>query len=426
MRFLPRVGFALLVSMALGTVLGSCTHRGTPAPVPSQTAVPTSRIVYVNAKTGNDKNNGSQTTPYKTVTRALAAVASPGPIPVQDIEIASGDYNVANGEKFPLQIPATTVLTINGSLYGRGQSHGAFIDGAGEDTVYEKIVDAPAGTYYTTVEIGSVATGITMTNLYVGAAAPKLPLATTQYHAVDLMGVMTGTTSSFDAPPKAGVPRLNGILVPGGTLTCTSCAIGGTGYAIAAFSLADSTCPSTQCPAVTLSGASGTGQGSVAGSTGIRTDGTATIIVSNQSFSSSTVAFADDYPPMVTGGVTPVNVDFGQGPESPNSSGGNVFIGAKKTEISLGLANEEVTGFGDTWTPNVQGSGPHGVYKVDQNFDAGKSGMNFTIADGLANTRVRVGPFKQATPTPSTSPSTSPSGSASASPTTSASASPPA
>jgi hypothetical protein len=415
MRFLPRVCFALLASIALGSVLGSCTHRGTPAPIPSQTIAPTSRTVYVNAKTGSDKNNGAQTTPYKTITRALAAVASPGPIPVQDIEVAAGDYNVANGEKFPLQIPTTTTLTINGSLYGRGRAKGTFVDGAGEDTVFEKIVNAPARTYYTTVEIGTTATGISMTGVYIGASAPKLPLATTQFHAVDLMGQLTATTSSFDSPPTAGVARLNGVLIPGGTLSCTSCSIGGTGYAIAIFSVPTSDCGSagTQCPTLTMTGPSISGQGSIGGSTGIRTDGTAIITLSNQSFSSSTVGLTDNYPPILSG-FTPEHIDLGQG--LGNSTGGNILLGASTTEISLILANDGVSAYGDTWNPNTQGTDPHGQYKTDTTFDAGKSGRNVTIADGLAGTQVHVGPFKQPTPTPSTSPSTSPSGSTTPSP----------
>ena len=100
MRLLPRVGFALLASIALASVLGSCTHRGTPAPLPSLTAVPTQRTVFVNAKTGIDTSNGSQATPYKTITRAFKAVASPGPIPVLDVEIAAATTTPPTAKSF--------------------------------------------------------------------------------------------------------------------------------------------------------------------------------------------------------------------------------------------------------------------------------------------------------------------------------------
>jgi Protein of unknown function (DUF1565) len=415
MRILPRVCFALLATLALASVLGSCTRRGTPSPLPSGSGVPTSRTVYVNAKTGNDKSNGSQTTPFKTVTRALVVAASPGPIPVTDIEIATGDYNAANGEKFPLQFPSATTLTINGTRYGRGESKGTFIDGAGEDTAFEKIVDAQAGSYFTTMEFGTSASGINLTNLYVGVALPKLPIATTIYNALDVMGSVTATTAAFESA-TAREPRLNGVLVPGGTFACTSCAIGGTGYAIAAFSLATSDCgTATQCPTLTLTGPATSGQGLIGGTTGIRTDGSAIVTVSNQTFSSSNIGFADDFPPILIG-IVPVLVDLGQGPESPNSTGGNVLLGALTTEISLTLAGDTVTAFGDTWNPNIQGTDASGQFKSDLIFGPGKHGRNVTVANAIAGARVKVGPFKHATPTPSTSPSTSPTGSTTPSP----------
>jgi hypothetical protein len=416
MRLLPRVGFALLVSVALASVLGSCTHRGTPAPIPSMTAVPTQRTVFVNAKTGSDTSNGSQTTPYKTITRALRAVASPGPIPVLDIEIASGDYNTANGEKFPLVIPPVMGLVINGSLYGRGVTKGAFVDGAGEDTGYEKLVGAPAGSFFTTIAIQPTAQ-ISVTNLYVGVLRPALPSGLAIYDAFDDVGSLTGTTSSFNSPPTLGTPRLNGVLVAGGTLNCASCTIGGKGYAIAAFSIATSDCSTgTQCPTVTLTGPPASGNGSIGAPIGIRTDGSAFVTASNQTFSSGLVAYSDDYAPLVTTGLTPGLVDFGQGQGSPQSTGNNVFLGARTSEISLTLSGGTIAAFGDTWNPNVQGSNPSGQYRVDTIFSQGASGRNVTIAASATGAKVHVGPFKQPTPSPSTSPTGSPSGSPSPSP----------
>ncbi|HTA37789.1 MAG TPA: DUF1565 domain-containing protein, partial [Candidatus Acidoferrales bacterium] len=290
MRFVPRVAFALLVSAALGVVLGSCTHRGTPAPLPSMTTQPTERTVYVNARTGSDSANGSQATPYKTITKALKAVASPGPIPVLDIELANGDYNTANGEVFPLVLPSVTGLVINGSTYGHLAVRGAFIDGAGEDTAYEKAVSAPAGSYYTTIAIPP-GVQVSMTSLYVGAKNPKLP-GTATYDAIDLLGQLTGTTASFNAPPTLGAPRLNGVLVAGGTFSCASCSVAGKNYAIAAFSIPGTQCGGSsssgsgggQCPTVTLTGGN-TGPGSIGGPIGIRSDGTAAVTASNQTFS---------------------------------------------------------------------------------------------------------------------------------------------
>jgi hypothetical protein len=420
MRLLPRVCFTLLASVALASVLGGagCTHRGTPSPLPSGSGVPTARTVYVNAKTGNDKNNGDQSTPFKTVTRAIAVAASPGAIPVTDVEIAAGDYNAANGEKFPLTIPVGG-LTINGSLYGRGQSRGSFVDGAGDDTALEKVLGVAAGSYYTTFVVPSTLQGsVSITNLYVGATSPKLPLASTVYDSIDLMGGLSATTSAFETSAKRGIAKLNGILLPGGTLNCTSCAIGGTGWAIAAFSLPTSDCTSamTQCPTVTLTGPSNTGPGQIGARTGIRTDGSALITASNQAFTSYVTAFADDYTPIVSG-IAPQGVDFGQGPGTPQSTGGNVFLGAHATEIALGLAGDFVAAFGDTWNTKTQGTGGSGQYRSDVTFKPGASGLNVTIASSATGAKVKVGPFKHATPTPSASPSGSPSASPTASPT---------
>jgi hypothetical protein len=410
MRLLPRVGFALLGSVALASVLGSCTHRGTPAPIPSMTAVPTQRTVFVNAKSGSDTSNGSQTTPYKTITRALKAVASPGPIPVLDIEVASGDYNSANGEVFPLIVPSVTGLVINGSLYGRGVTKGSYIDGAGEDAAYEKTIGAAAGSFYTTIAIQSGAQ-VSVTGLYFGTSHPALP-GLAVYDSVDLLGQLTGTTASFNSPPTLGFTRLNGVLVAGGTFNCASCAVGGRGYAIAAFAIPSTTCggssSSSGCPTLTLTGPAMTGQGAIGGPIGIRSDGSAIVTVSNQTFSSGLTAFSDDYPPLVSG-IVPVQADFGQGEGSPPSTGNNVFLGARTSEIALSLSGDGVVAFGDTWNPNIQGTNASGQFRADTIFSPGDSGRNVTIASSATGAKVHVGPFKQPTASPSTSPSGSPS-----------------
>jgi hypothetical protein len=398
------------------------------------TTVPTERTVYVNAKTGNDTTNNGQSssTPYKTITKALKAVASPGPIPVLDIEVANGVYNAANGEVFPLVVPSVTGLVINGSTYGvRGTSKGAFIDGAGEDTVYEKAVGGVAKSSYTSIVI-PIGAQVSMTNMYVGASHPALPGAAV-YDAVDVLGQLTGTTSAFN-PSIVRVPgRLNGVLVAGGTLSCASCSIAGRFYAIATFAIPATVCGGSSgsggssggsgsgngsCPILTLTGPQISGQGSIIGLEGIKTDGTATIVVSNQTFSGESIAFSDDYKPFLTG-IVPVPADFGQGGGTPQSTGGNIFLGARTSVISLGLPGDEVDAYGDTWNQNSQGSGSNGQFRSEFIFAPGAAGTNVTIASAANGAKVRVGPFKHPTPTPSASPSGSPSGSPSASPTAS-------
>ncbi|TAJ14107.1 MAG: DUF1565 domain-containing protein, partial [Planctomycetota bacterium] len=57
--------------------------------------------VYVDAGLGSDTTgDGSQTTPWRTVTHALASVSGPGMV----VHVAPGLYDAALGEQFPLQI----------------------------------------------------------------------------------------------------------------------------------------------------------------------------------------------------------------------------------------------------------------------------------------------------------------------------------
>ena len=102
---------------------------------------------------------------------------------------------------------------------GAEQRKGAFVDGAGEDTAYEKLVGAAPGSFFTTIAIQPSAS-ISVTSLYVGTSRPALPNVSAVYDAFDDVGSLTGTSSSFNSPPKLGTLRLSGVLVAGGTLDC--------------------------------------------------------------------------------------------------------------------------------------------------------------------------------------------------------------
>jgi parallel beta-helix repeat protein len=108
--------------------------------------------LYVNAGTGNDSNAGtSSTSAFKTITKALS-VAVLG----QNINVAAGTYDTANGETFPLYIPAGVSLTGNES--NKGSS--TIILGGGTPTVY-------APSYISNAVVmgsGSVLAGFTITN----------------------------------------------------------------------------------------------------------------------------------------------------------------------------------------------------------------------------------------------------------------------
>jgi hypothetical protein len=98
-------------------------------------------------------------------------------------------------------------------------------------------------------------------------------------------------------------------------------------------------------------------------------------------------------------------VDFGGG--LADSPGGNIFLGAGISEISIVRRYETVTALDDTWNPLQQGAGGSGQYKRMKTFGSGASGKNVTILHNARGSTVTVGPA--VVPTPSASPSTSPS-----------------
>ncbi|MGJ5672322.1 MAG: S-layer homology domain-containing protein [Nostochopsis sp.] len=79
--------------------------------------------IYVNPITGNDTNAGSRLVPYKTLTRALKAAKT-----AMIIQLAPGNYSSANGEIFPLIVPAGVMVVGNEATKGQG----IVISGSGE------------------------------------------------------------------------------------------------------------------------------------------------------------------------------------------------------------------------------------------------------------------------------------------------------
>jgi Protein of unknown function (DUF1565) len=83
--------------------------------------------LFVDALLGDDAlGNGSASTPYRTVTRALLDASGPGPTAVH---LAPGTYNQGLGETFPL------VLGPSVSLLGAGAYHCVISGGGGETLV---------------------------------------------------------------------------------------------------------------------------------------------------------------------------------------------------------------------------------------------------------------------------------------------------
>ncbi|MBC7822763.1 MAG: S-layer homology domain-containing protein [Candidatus Parcubacteria bacterium] len=75
----------------------------------------TSPILYVNPTSGSDSAAGSQSTPFKTIARALQQIRSG-----TTIQLASGTYSTASGETFPLFIPSGVTVLGNESNKGNG------------------------------------------------------------------------------------------------------------------------------------------------------------------------------------------------------------------------------------------------------------------------------------------------------------------
>jgi len=397
--FLIAVAAIAAVGIAGGT---ACTRWGQPGPI-TPTIGPISSI-YVSAATGSDTSgNGSLNSPFKTLTKAVAvlvaATSSPNGV---TIFLGTGDYDAANGEKFPIVVPKS--VTITGSNYGAGPKGGSFIDGFGEDTIFERIAHTAPHSVYTTLEVVPPAS-VGFGSAYVGASTVRLPSSRALYASVDVIGIFNGSTANFGAGITSRARNLNGMLVASGTLACDSCQIRGNGFGIGALTVPlPTTSPSSGVPSIALTHSRGdsTVGANVAD---ILTDGSANLNVSGETFARQGYAYTDSFTPVVPSTIRG-SIDFGGGVTS--SPGGNVFIGARTTEIFVTRRNETVSALDDTWNPNEQRANINGKYTRKITFGSGSVGKNVTILHSAIGSTVTVGPAPAPTPTPSTTPSGSP------------------
>jgi hypothetical protein len=403
-----------LAALVSGT---ACTRWGKPSAIPA-TITPISSI-HVNPTTGSDTSgNGSLDKPYKTLTKAVEVLSSSKLSSSIVIYLANGDYTAANGEKFPIVIP--TAVTITGMNFGSGARRGTFIDGFGQDTLFEELVHAPPRSAYTTLEIAA-GIKVTMSEIYLGASTLKLPSSHASYWSLDVLGELDAMLSNFGAGAVSLVPSASGALLAGGTLNCASCEIRGNEFGIGALSVTvpistayPSTSPSSSpsatpssepsAPSMTLTHSNGD---STIGAkvVDIVTDGSIDVTVSGETFEGGKYAFEDSLQPII-GVPVPGAVDFGGG--FTDSPGGNIFLGARVSEISIVRASETITALDDTWNPSQQGASRHGQYRRMFTFGAGAHGKNVTILHNARGSTVTVGPAVLPTPTPSIGPSISP------------------
>ena len=81
------------------------------------------QTLYVNPGTGSDSADGSQSTPLKTITKALQNAKSD-----TTIQLVAGTYNAASGETFPLEVPSGVKVVGNEGNKGNGIA----IEGSGQ------------------------------------------------------------------------------------------------------------------------------------------------------------------------------------------------------------------------------------------------------------------------------------------------------
>ncbi|MGA8098800.1 MAG: DUF1565 domain-containing protein, partial [Candidatus Cybelea sp.] len=297
-RWFARLFFAVIAAFAVAGVMAgtACTRWGQPGPT-----VPMVGLIsklFVDPNMGSDTSgNGSQTNPYKTLTKAVEVLTSAknlNPMGVS-ITLANGDYNAANGEKFPIVIPTNVSLT--GLSFGMGVKSGAFINGLGEDTIFENLVHAPRRSAYTTLEI--VAASVNVSDVYVGASTLSLPGSHATYVSLDNLATMIVSTSSFGAGITSALPNVGGVLVAGGSFTCHSCLIRGHEFGIGALTVPIATAsPSAITPTVVLDHSSGDAA-ITAKVVAVLTDGSVNVTTQEQTFQGGQFAFADALAPVV-------------------------------------------------------------------------------------------------------------------------------
>ena len=401
-----RLFFAVVGALAVaGLVTGTaCTRWGQPGPV-TPTVAPLPQI-YVDPVKGSDSSgNGSQSKPYKTLTKAIAVFVAAKAVTSQFvINLDPGSYTAANGEIFPIVIPKT--VTIKGTNYGHGEQAGTFIDGAGEDVIFEKLVHASPHTAYATLEVLPPAI-VGFSNIYVGAAKFSPPGSNSFYATLDAIG----TASASDLDLWRGIlgerekSRWDSRRGRDGSAARRGL-IHGNDFGIGALTVPLPTAsPYAAGPSIVL--AHGDVDSTIAAKVfDIITDGSVSLNVSGEKFAQAQYAFSDSFSPVLP---VPVRgaVDFGGG--VTQSPGENAFIGARKTEIDIVRRNETVSALDDIWNPNEQGANRNGSYSHKIIFDnASPSGKNVAIVHSATGSTVTVGPALVPTPSPSTSPSTPP------------------
>jgi parallel beta-helix repeat protein len=160
-----------LIPLSLGIFLGTSTLANLPIQAQTPSIInQQEQIIEVNPQTGNDqKGDGSQVNPFKTITQALM-LAKSGTI----IKLAPGNYSEESGENFPL------ILKNNITLQGDSSNKGKDIIIKGNGTYISPTSAGQHVTIVATEKAGEIS-GITVINphnqgygLWIESANPNI------------------------------------------------------------------------------------------------------------------------------------------------------------------------------------------------------------------------------------------------------------
>ena len=138
-KLITKPHLVLLNLLFISILLLNCSEDNSPTNIQPDPVTPID--YFVDAVNGSNSNNGSEQTPFRTITHALS-VAAAG----DSIKVLPGMYNVSLGEVFPLRIPDSVILI--GDEDNRG---------TGSDSTIIAGIGLVSGSYYAAVVGGDKA-----------------------------------------------------------------------------------------------------------------------------------------------------------------------------------------------------------------------------------------------------------------------------
>jgi hypothetical protein len=277
---------------------------------------------YVDPAAGLDTNAGTQAAPFKTITKAINAARAVATTQNVDIYAASGVYNTASGEVFPL-MPTTGENLIGPTTTGTIPAT-ANIDGAGNYTI-------------------------------TGGGRSSHVISTTIAFAPGVMASVYGITANGSAPTV--------IVADNATVTLSN----------NTFKFTTTCCASYPVWIMNGSIATLTSNTITAYVAVESADASTKVIARNNNFGGTFgVVTADSaFAPIIAS-----QIDLG----TAASLGNNTILCSSVGVANWGQSgNAGVTAVGNTWTPNVQGADASGHYASQLIPGPTTSGINYVV-----------------------------------------------